>query len=239
MHKKRFFTVSFAVAAALIIFSALTIFALNTYVMTFGGQYIITPEAAEKLEDIDCIIVLGCLVYDDGTPSDRLADRIQGGIDLYFRGVAPKIIMSGDHGREDYDEVGAMKRTAIVAGVPSSDIFMDHAGFSTYESIYRAKEIFGADKIVIVTQKYHLYRALYIADRLGVEAYGVSTDYNTYPGQMKREIREVLARCKDIVYTTFKPEPDFLGDKISISGDGDLTNDYPFSKKTRRIIGEK
>jgi vancomycin permeability regulator SanA len=153
MHKKRFLTVSFAVAAALIIFSALTIFALNTYVMTSGGQYIITPEAAEKLEDIDCIIVLGCLVYDDGTPSDRLADRIQGGIDLYCRGVAPKIIMSGDHGREDYDEVGAMKRTAIVAGVPSSDIFMDHAGFSTYESIYRAKEIFGADLTLLAIIK--------------------------------------------------------------------------------------
>ena len=82
--------------------------------------------------------------------------------------------MSGDHGRVSYDEVNTMKDYAINDGIPSDDIFMDHAGFSTYDSMYRAKEIFGVKKIVIVSQKYHLTRALYIAKKLGIEAYGVS-----------------------------------------------------------------
>ena len=110
-------------------------------------------------------------------------------------------------------------------GVPSSDVFMDHAGFSTYESIYRAKEIFEADKIIIVTQEYHLYRALYIAEKLGIEAYGVNADYHTYRGQIMRDVREVLARCKDFANMIFKPEPTYLGEKIPVSGDGNITND--------------
>lgn len=231
MRKKKAFIVVIIVLLSLIITGAVTVFFLNAYVISVSNDRIIEPSDAQALDDVDCIIVLGCLVHEDGTPSDRLADRIYGGVDLYLRGAAPKIIMSGDHGREDYDEVGAMKKSAVDAGVPSSDVFMDHAGFSTYESIYRAKEIYGADKIIIVTQKYHLYRALYIARELGVEAYGVSTDYHTYPGQTKRDIREVLARCKDIVYTAVKPEPTYLGEKIPINGDGDVTNEYPFSDK--------
>jgi vancomycin permeability regulator SanA len=198
---------------------------VNAYVKVVGGSYIISPEEAVKLSDVDCIIVLGCKVKDSGDPSDMLADRLKRGIDLYKQGAAPKIIMSGDHGTVEYDEVNTMKRIAIDAGIPSSDVFMDHAGFSTYESIYRAKEIFEADKIIIVTQEYHLYRALYIAEKLGIEAYGVNSDYNTYWGQIKRDIREILARCKDFVSMIFMPEPTYLGEKIPISGNGDLTND--------------
>jgi vancomycin permeability regulator SanA len=133
--------------------------------------------------------------------------------------------MSGDHGRTDYDEVAAMKQFAINAGIPSENIFMDHAGFSTYESLYRAKEIFQAKKILIVTQEYHLYRAIYIANQLGLEAYGVSADYRSYSGQTGRDIREFLARVKDFGTGIFKPEPTYLGDTIPIWGNGDLTND--------------
>jgi vancomycin permeability regulator SanA len=153
-----------------------------------------------------------------------LNDRLKRGTELYFAGAAPKIIMSGDHGTEEYDEVNAMKRFAIDAGIESSDVFMDHAGFSTYESIYRAKEIFGADRIIIVTQEYHLYRALYIARGLGIEAYGVESDYRTYQNQMKRELREVLARFKDFVNTVLEPKPTYLGEPIDINGDGNVTN---------------
>ena len=113
----------------------------------------------------------------------------------------------------------------IENGVPSENVFMDHAGFSTYETVYRAKEIFEADKVIIVTQEYHLYRALYIAEQLGVDAYGVSSDLNTYAGQSMRDAREVLARCKDWLMCIFKPEPTYLGEAIPVSGNGDLTND--------------
>ena len=186
---------------------------------------ILTEEAAAELEDIDCILVLGCLVHDSGRPSDMLRDRLRRGVALYELGAAPKLLMSGDHGREDYNEVGAMKDYATDAGIPSSDVFMDHAGFSTYESLYRARDVFAADRILIVTQEYHLYRALHIAEALGIEAWGVPADYHTYWGQTYREIREVLARAKDFCQAAFQPKPTFLGDVIPISGNGDLTND--------------
>ena len=133
--------------------------------------------------------------------------------------------MSGDHGSEEYDEVNIMNSFAVENGIPDSDIFMDHAGFSTYETVYRAKEIFEADNIIIVSQEYHLYRALYIAKKLGVKAVGVSADLNTYRGQTKRDLREILARDKDFFNCIIKPEPTYLGDKIPVSGNGNLTND--------------
>ena len=177
------------------------------------------------LTDVDCSVVLGCLVRDDGTPSHMLEDRLIVGVQLYDLGAAPKLLMSGDHGQTDYDEVNTMKQFAMDAGVPSSNVFMDHAGFSTYETVYRAKEIFGADKVLIVTQQYHLYRALYIAEQLGMDAYGVAADYRQYSGQLSRDIREVLARVKDFGMSIFQPEPTYLGEAIPISGNGDLTHD--------------
>ena len=133
--------------------------------------------------------------------------------------------MSEDHGKEEYDEVNIMKNYAIENGIPSENIFMDHAGFSTYESIYRAKEIFEAKKVVIVTQKYHLFRALYIANQLGLEAYGVGADPRQYVGATYRELREILTRDKDFVKCLFKPEPTYLGATIPVSGNGYATND--------------
>ena len=198
---------------------------LNAVVKSSTSQQIISSSEAAALEDVDCILVLGCLVRENGVPSGMLHDRLTRCIELYNMDVASKLLMSGDHGRADYDEVAAMKQFVIHSGIPSEDVFMDHAGFSTYESIYRAKEIFQADKIVIVTQEYHLSRALYIANQLGIEAYGVASDYHTYGGQFIRDIREVLARVKDYVVCIFMPEPTYLGDAIPIFGDGNITND--------------
>lgn len=225
MKKKRILKIVLIVFASLLIIGTTTIFAINAHVKNVGGNKIITPEEAATLDGVDCILVLGCLVKSDGSPSDMLSDRLRCGIELYQQGSAPKIIMSGDHGKADYDEVNAMKQAAIAAGIPSNDVFMDHAGFSTYETIYRAKEIFKANKIIIVTQEYHLYRALYIAEQLGLDAYGVNADYRSYSGQLNREIREMLARCKDFLNTIFKPEPTYLGEIIPVSGNGDITND--------------
>jgi vancomycin permeability regulator SanA len=154
-----------------------------------------------------------------------LEDRLRRGVELYEAGVSEKLLMSGDHGTKGYDEVGAMKAYATEREIPSQNVFMDHAGFSTYESMYRAAEVFEADKIVIVTQKYHLYRAVYAARALGLDAYGVAADYRSYSGQIMRDIREVLARCKDFAICILQPEPTFLGDVIPVSGNGDVTND--------------
>lgn len=200
------------------------LFGINAYVKNYAEELIISPEKAKNF-DADCIIVLGCKVKDNGDPSDMLRDRLIRGVELYSMGAAPKILMSGDHGKSSYNEVGAMKSFAMENGVPSEDIFMDHAGFSTYETMYRAKEIFGAKRVLVVTQKYHLYRSLYIADKLGLDAYGVASDLESYRGQFRRDIREVLARSKDFVSCIFKPKPTYLGDEIPLSGDGNLTND--------------
>lgn len=197
---------------------------VNFYVIHDTREQIVDEDVYSNFTDVDAIIVLGAGVR-NGEPSPMLRDRLLKGIELYHKGVAPKLIMSGDHGQSNYDEVNTMKSYAIDKEVPSSDIFMDHAGFSTYDSIYRAKEIFKAKKVIIVTQKYHLYRALYIANQIGLEAYGVETDEKEYFGQFKREVREVLARDKDVLKCIFKPESTYLGRSISVSGDGDETND--------------
>ena len=157
-----------------------------------------------------------------------LSDRLTRGVELYDMNAAPKLLMSGDHGRVSYDEVNAMKQFAIDKGVPSEDVFMDHAGFSTYETMYRAKEVFAAKRVIIVTQKYHLYRAVYIAEQLGLEAYGVDSDLQSYIKQPYYNAREILARDKDFVKVIFKPKPTYLGEVIPISGSGDLTNDKEF-----------
>ena len=210
---------------ALCLLAGLTVLGINAWVKGSVSDSILSEEAAAALDGVDCIIVLGCQVKDDGSPSHMLEDRLRRSVSLYKLGAAPKLLMSGDHGREGYDEVDTMKHYAVDTGIPSSDVFMDHAGFSTYETMYRAKEVFCAQKVLIVTQEYHLYRAVYIARQLGLDAYGVACDYRTYYGQTARDLREILARVKDFGMTILKPEPTYLGETIPVSGDGALTHD--------------
>ena len=187
--RKKIFGKLIIVLLCLAVVGTATLLIINGYIKSASKDRILTVEKAAELEDVDCIIVLGCQVKDDGSLSHMLRDRLMRGLEVYEAGAAPKLLMSGDHGREDYDDIGAMKNYAIENGVLSENVFMDHAGFSTYETVYRAKEVFEADKVIIVTQEYHLYRALYIAEQLGVEAYGVSSDLNTYAGQSMRDPR--------------------------------------------------
>ena len=196
---------------------------INGYVILSTKNQII-KDNYDELKNIDCILVLGAGVWDD-EPSPMLEDRLNTAIELYKQGLSSKIIMSGDHGREEYDEVNIMKGYAIENGIPAEDIFMDHAGFSTYDSIYRAKEIFMVKNMIVVTQEYHLYRALYIANRLDINVYGINSDPRKYSGQMYRELREIVARNKDFVISIFKPEPKYLGEVIPVSGNGNTTND--------------
>lgn len=203
---------------------AILLLVINVYVVLSTKDMIITEEQAKEKDELDCILILGAGIWGD-KPSPMLEDRLNQGIELYNNGVASKIIMSGDHGSKEHDEVNIMKDYAIEKGVPSEDIFMDHAGFSSYDSMYRAKAIFEADNIIVVTQKYHLYRALYIAKQLDIEAYGIASNPRKYSGQSIREIREILARDKDFIKCIFKPQPKYLGEVIPVSGNGDLTND--------------
>ncbi|MEN6637364.1 MAG: ElyC/SanA/YdcF family protein [Clostridiaceae bacterium] len=208
---------------ALIILVVLLPLSMNYAVMATTESRVIAPEEAAKL-DVDAILVLGARVWGNGQPSGILKDRINTGVDLFEAGASDRLLMSGDHGQDDYDEVNAMKDYAIERGVDPAVIFMDHAGFSTYESLYRARDIFQIKTVVIVSQQYHLYRALYIARALGLDAYGVSCDTREYNAYLLFDLRETLARCKDFLYSIFQPLPTYLGDVIPITGDGSTTN---------------
>lgn len=195
----------------------------NMFMVKIQGKKIVSEEEA-KNHNAQCILILGAGVWSD-SPSPMLEDRLLEGINLYHQGAASKIIVSGDHGRENYDEVNVMKQYLVDAGIPDTDIFMDHAGFSTYESIVRAKKVFNVERMVVVSQKYHLYRALYICGKKHIDAVGVNSDPRRYAGQSMRDIRELVARDKDIFTCLLGVKPKYLGDAIDISGDGNVTND--------------
>ncbi|MGI6554842.1 MAG: SanA/YdcF family protein [Bacillota bacterium] len=216
-HKAIFF------GSFVILFSAIVL-SVNYYVWEAGQKYISGPDS---VPEADAILILGARVHSDGNVSLMLHDRLTTGYELFEKGKAPKIIVSGDHGRKEYDEVNAMKSFLKEKSVPSEDIFMDHAGFSTYESLYRARDIFQVKKVIIVTQEFHLTRALFIARELGLEAHGVAADKHIYHTVMlKSELREILARNKDFLTAKIiKPLPTYLGDVIPVTGDGRVTDD--------------
>ena len=200
------------------------LFSANLYVIINARKQILKDDN-KKIKNIDCLLVLGAGIINNERPTLMLKDRLDKSIELYKKGLAKKIIMSGDHGKVNHDEVGIMKKYAIEKGVPSEDIFMDHAGFCTYDSIYRAKEIFDAKKIIIVTQKYHLYRSIFIANYLGLESYGIKSDARICTKMPYHIVREILARIKNLIRCLTKSKPKYLGEKILLNQSGDITND--------------
>ena len=207
----------------LIIIIIVLLLLINGYIFITTNYKIVNIDNISS-DEYDCILVLGAGIR-SGNPSPMLEDRLLTATELYDKGVAHKILVSGDHENSDYDEVNVMKKYLIERGIPSENVFMDHAGLSTYDSVYRAKKIFKVNRAIIVTQKYHLHRALYIANKLDLEVYGVSATKKTYFGQGKRNVREFLARIKDFFKCLVSPEPTYLGEVISIKGNGDKTND--------------
>lgn len=211
--------------AIFIITLIILIVSIIVRVKSYGDKYILDLNDLPK--NNNAIIVLGAGVRSDGTPSDILADRLESSVEAYNSGLGNTFVLSGDHGREDYNEVGAMKRYILKSDIDEKVIFMDHAGFSTYDTMYRAKEIFKVDKAIIVTNEYHLPRALYIARKMGIDAYGLKSDKREYQLMDSYKKRELLAQLKDFVYVNIlKPEPKFLGEAIPVSSsDGRVTED--------------
>ena len=199
---------------------------INWFVVRRSGKEIQSLQklASQKSRKADAVVVLGAKVRKDGSMSLMLKERVDLGMQAYKQGLADRIIMSGDHGTGGYDEVSTMKTYAIEKGVPSEHIFKDHAGFSTYETMYRAKDVFRAKSIIVVTQKYHLYRAVYDAGALGLEVKGIACDKAVYKGDKARKFREAIARVKDFGYTAVKPKPKYLGKAIPVSGNGNVTD---------------
>lgn len=192
-------------------------FGLSAYVVGSTRDQLLAQDA-EPPEGVDCILVLGCGVYASGAPTPMLADRLARGVELYQAGWAGKLLMSGDNRSQDYNELATMERVALEKGVPQADVVLDYAGLSTYDSLYRARDIFGVKKLVIVTQEYHMYRALYLARALGLEAWGVAADGQHYRGQTMRDLREIVARDKDVLWAILQPEPTYLGGPEPLTG---------------------
>ncbi len=174
----------------------------------------------------ECIMVLGAAVRPDGTPSPMLQERLDKGIELYFAGVAPKIIMSGDNqsDRETYNEVENMRRYAIAQGVPSEDIFCDHAGICTYDSAYRLYHVFSVQRAVVVSQEYHLYRALYDCGNFGIDVAGVPADREEYPVKLVYRLREAAARVSDMWKILSQQNATYLSEPVSLDQSGDVTS---------------
>ena len=177
---------------------------INLYVILNTTSNIIIKEEYQQLKDVDYILVLGASVRRE-RPSPMLEDRLKKAIELYNINTQNKILVTGDHTKDDYDEVTIMKNYLLENNIPEEKIIMDPAGVSTYDSIFRVQKQLKAKKIIIVSQKYHLYRALYIANSLGIETYGVPADDIKYKGATYREVREILARNKDFIKSIIKP----------------------------------
>lgn len=177
---------------------------INFYVILSTKNRIVSGDS-KLLTDIDYIVVLGAGIR-RGKPSPMLEDRLKTGISLYNNDISNKILITGDHMNDDYDEVTVMKNYLLEHGIPEEDIITDNYGISTYDSIYRVKNVYKSNKVVIVSQRYHLYRALFLSDNLDLESYGVEADLRYYYGQWYREIREILARNKDFIKGIIKPK---------------------------------
>ncbi len=214
------------IIGSLILAAVAVIVVLNAVVIGAAAPFIHGIDDTADIEPADCVLVPGALVYSNDRLSFVLQDRVDYAIQLYEAGKAKRLLFSGDHGQTDYDEVNAMKDYAVSQGVPEKDIFLDHAGFSTYESLYRARDVFEVKSVIIVTQQFHLSRAVYVARELGLDVNGVNSNPRRYGNETKDALRESLARVKDFFYVNLlHPLPKYLGDAIPIWGSSAATHD--------------
>ncbi len=204
---------------------AFLVLAVNVYMILNGERFIEKDAAAFTHKQV--ALIPGARILGKNTVSYILADRLDAGIELYRAGKVDKLLVSGDHGQPEYDEVNVMRRYLLAAGIPARDIFMDHAGFDTYDSVYRAQAIFGVKSMIIVSQRFHLYRAIYIAQALDIDVAGMDATHRDYGDKtmLHNDVRETMARVKAFFDVLLHIGPTYLGVQIPITGDGRLTND--------------
>lgn len=215
----------YAIGIAMLLFAG-GVSGINLYISKIAGHVIY--EQGQTVPKAYAALILGAKVHSGGRLSHMLEDRVLTGLELYRDGTVQKLLLSGDHGQKDYDEVNAMRVYLLKHGVPEEDIFMDHAGFNTYASMYRARDVFQVQEVIVVTQKFHLARAVYIAQQLGLRAVGFVADRRVYmpASQTKAVLRETLARVKAFFDVhIWHAQPKYLGKVIPITGDGRDTVD--------------
>ncbi len=167
------------------------------------------------------LFVLGAGVLRDGSLSPILVDRVEAAIRLYVGHKVQKILVTGDNSSIYHNEVNPVRNYLLKNNIPDQDIFLDHAGFDTYSSMYRARDVFQVKSMIIVTQSFHLPRAVFLARALGIEAYGMNADNGNY--KISNYVREIFADVKAVIDLVFHRSPKYLGDEIPITGDGSNT----------------
>jgi SanA protein len=207
----------------LLILGISSLILINSAVQRSSKDFI--SHSKETLPSKYTCIVLGAFVGNDGTPSTVLADRLNAALELYMNGKVKCFLLTGDHGHKNYDEVNNMKAYLQEKGVPLKDIFLDHAGFGTYNSMVRAKQIFLVNEAIIVTQEFHLNRAIYIARKKGIDAYDYTAAMSNNRALGYLKFRESIARLKAFWEVSINKSPRFLGTKIPITGDSRLSYD--------------
>jgi SanA protein len=210
----------FFVAAALIALGGAVIFGPYYYIRATTRHRILMRDSP-KIPEGRVALVLGARVFPDGRLSAMLEDRVVTAVELYKRGVVDKLLMSGDNSSRSYDEVTAMRREAMRLGVPGENVVRDFAGLRTFDSLIRARDIFGQRELVIVTQRFHLPRSLYLARSLGIDAVGVVADRRVYQRRSMRRsrVREIPASWAAVI-DSFTPGkgPKFAGEPESLNG---------------------
>lgn len=220
-------------AKAIVVFGGAAVCAGTWYGLAANGYIFAKTNSVifSRIEDVptqDVAIVLGARVYEDGTPSEILQDRLWAAKRLYDAKKVTKIIVSGDHQAKEYDEPKAMYQFLVGNGVPASRIFLDHAGLRTFDTMARAAKVFGVRRAVICTQKFHLARSVYLAKTQGIDAVGLTSDLRRYRHHSVNLAREFVARSAALLDAhVFHTEPRHLGEPISLNSDGHVTHDFP------------
>ena len=221
-RQKRFFIIAASIFLVGILFAA----GINLYIINYAKPFIYTN--ITSLPESYTVIIPGAKVYANNI-SDVVRDRIEAGVDCVNHSKAQRILISGDHGRTDYDEVNQMRLyMQRIYNVQPDIIFMDHAGFSTYETMYRARDIFCVDDAVVVTQKFHLARSVYIGRKLGLNIVGYEApELVVYSKQTHAnwKAREALARIKAFFMVLLNSKPTYLGQQIPITGNAKTSRD--------------
>lgn len=192
-------------------------FVVLTQVMIYLGTTFYIYEEVADVPTGQTALILGAAVYQDGTLSPIYESRVDKAIELYKEKKVSKILASGDNSTVEHNEVNPVRIYLLGKGIPDEDIFLDHAGFDTYSTMYRARDIFKVSSIIIVSQSFHLPRAVFLARSLGINAYGISAGEE--PAPIKNYVREIFANEKAVLNLIFHRKPKYLGEEIPITTD--------------------
>lgn len=219
-HKMILDSITITILAYIFTLIVVCVVIINFLIHGLSSSYIY--DKVKSLPHTQVVLIPGAAILPDGRLSEVFKERVDKAIEVYNAHKVKKILVSGDNSTIWHNEVNPVRDYLLKKGIPDEDIFLDHAGFDTYSSLYRARDIFHAESIIVVTQPFHLRRAVFTGRFLHIKTYGVPAD-EKYP-ELKNDIREIFANEKAFMDLAIHRKPKYLGDAIPITGDG---RNYP------------